>query len=48
MENQRKPTDNSSSWWKVNTLLSFHFSPTVALASIGANETGNVLIRMLT
>ena len=39
VENQRKPTDNSSSWWKVSTLLSFHFSPT--------NETGNVLMRML-
>lgn len=39
VENQRKPTDNSSSWWKVSTLLSFHFSP--------ANETGNVLMRML-
>lgn len=48
VENQRKPTDNSSSWWKVNTLLSFHFSPTLALASVGANETGNVLIRVFT
>lgn len=33
MRNQKKPTDDSSSWGKVNTLLSFHFSPAPVLLS---------------